>query len=243
MVYLNQIIATEKDAKEKAASSRARAEGMFGKSGLYTGLSRAYTPKEEEGEQLPSESTSVQVKVRQVLQDVKSHLISLFDTVATKDYANCHAKADIVVDGTVLLTGVPATYILFLEKQLAELLAFVKKIPLLDASEVWHYDENQDCYATEPVETLRTKKVLQRFTLAEATKEHPAQVQAYQEDVPTGRWKTIKYSGAFPARELNEIITRIEKVQQAVKFAREEANRAEAKQQRTGEPLLRYIFG
>lgn len=242
-IHLSQVIAIEKDVKEKAAQSRGRAEGLFGKSGLYSGLSRSYTPKEDDGEQLPPESTSVQVKVTQVLADVRSHLSTLFDTTATKDYANCHAKADIEVDGKVLLANVPATYILFLEKQFAELLSFVKKIPTLDASEVWKYDEGQDCYATEPVETLRTKKVLQRFVLAEATKEHPAQVQVYQEDVPTGRWKTIKFSGAIPSREINEMTARIEKVQQAVKFAREEANRSEVKQQSTGEPLLRYVFG
>src|SRR5258708_401786 len=179
VAHLSKIVAVEKDIKEKAASSRARAEGMFGKSGLYSGLSRTYTPKDEEGEQLPPESTSVQVKVKQVLKDVQSDMSTLFDTVATKDYANCHAKADIVVDGVVLLKDVPATYILFLEKQLAELLSFVKKIPTLYASEVWKYDENQDCYATEPVETTRSKKVMQRLIASEATKEHPAQVHLY----------------------------------------------------------------
>jgi hypothetical protein len=30
---------------------------------------------------------------------------------ATKDWANCVAKADVKVDGTVLLEGVPATYL------------------------------------------------------------------------------------------------------------------------------------
>jgi hypothetical protein len=243
MSHLSQIIAVEKDIKEKAASKRAYSEAIFGKSGLYSGLSRTYTPKNEEGEQLPPESTSVQIKIKQVLADVQSHMTTLFDTVATKDFANCHAKADIVVDGTVLLSAVPATYILFLEKQLAELLAFVKRIPTLDASEVWHYDANQDCYATEPVETIRSKKVMQRLIAAEATKEHPAQVHLYQEDVPDGRWKTIKFSGAIQQREVNDIVARIERVQMAVKFAREEANRSEVKAQKTGDPLLHYIFG
>ncbi len=243
MPHLSQIISVEKDFKEKATSTRAKAEAMFGKSGLYSGLVRTYTPKNEEGEQLPPESTSVQIKIKQVLSDVQTHMSTLFDGVATKDFANCHAKADIVVDGTVLLTGVPATYILFLEKQLTELLAFVKRIPTLDASEVWHYDANQDCYATDPVETIRTKKVMQRLIAAEATKEHPAQVHLYQEDVADGRWKTIKFSGAIPASDVNAIAARIEKLQIAVKFAREEANRSEVKLQKTGDPLLHYIFG
>ena len=243
MSHLSQIIAIEKDIKEKAIQARAKAESLFGQSGRYSGLSRNYTPSDDEGEKLPSESTSVQVKSHQIIADVQAALTTLFDTTATKDFANCHAKADVVVDGAVLLKDVPATYILFLEKQLAELVSFVKKIPTLDASEVWHYDTAQDCYATPPVETTRTRKVPRRFVLAEATKEHPAQVQVYQEDVISGRWRTIKFSGAMPASELNAIVARIEKVQHAVKFAREEANRAEVAQQHIGDPLLHFIFG
>ena len=242
-MHLSQVIAVERDVKEKATQSKAQAEAKFGKSGLLSGLSRSYTPKDDDGEQMPPESTAVQVKVGQIIADVQAALTTLFDTVATKDFANCVAKASIVVDGKTLLADVPATYILFLEKQCSELLSFVKKIPTLDASESWHYDAGQDCHRTDPVETMRTKKVFQRLTLAEATDKHPAQVQVYQEDQPVGRWKTIKYSGALPAKDLNAIIERIEKLQQAVKFAREEANRATVTQQRTGEPLLRYIFG
>ena len=243
MPHLSQIIAVEKDIKEKAAQSRSQAEAKFGKASLLSGLSRSYTPKDDEGEQLPPESTAVQMSARHIIADVQAAMITLFDTVATKDFANCTAKASIVVDGKVLIADVPTTYILFLEKQLAELLSFVKKIPTLDASESWHYDEGQDCHRTVPVETMRTKKVFQRLTLAEATDKHPAQVQVYQEDLPVGRWKTVKYSGAMPAKELNEIIERIEKTQRAVKFAREEANRAEVKQQHCGDPVLHYIFG
>lgn len=242
-MHLSQTIAIEKDIKEKAAQSRSLAEAKFNKPALLSGLSRSYTPKDDDGELLPPESTAVQVKATQIVAEVQAALTTLFDTVATKDYANCSAKASITVDGKVLLADVPATYILFLEKQCAELLSFVKKIPTLDASESWQYDASQDCHRTDHVETVRTKKVFQRLTLAEATDKHPAQVQVYQEDQPTGRWKTIKYSGAMPAKQLNEIIERIEKLQRATKFAREEANRAEVKPQHTGEPLLRYIFG
>jgi hypothetical protein len=84
---------------------------------------------------------------------------------------------------------------------------------------------------------------MQRLIAAEATKEHPAQVHLYQEDVADGRWKTIKFSGAIPASEVNVIVARIEKLQIAVKFAREEANRSEVKLQKTGDPLLKYVFG
>src|SRR5216683_1574117 len=135
MSHLAQVIAVEKDTKEKAAQHLTHTRNIFGNRNLFSGLARTYTPKEEDGEQLPPESNRVQHKVASVLKDAQESLVALFDVVATKDYTNCVAKANIVVDGKVLLSDVPATYILFLEKQVAELLAFVKTIPVLDAGE------------------------------------------------------------------------------------------------------------
>lgn len=243
MTHLSQVIAVEKDSKDKAAQRLNTARSIFGNRTLFSGIARSYTPKDEDGEQLPPESTRVQQTVARVLKDIQESLIALFDVVATKDYTNCHARSDIVIDGTALLKAVPATSILFLEKQVAELLGFVKSIPTLDASDEWHYDKNQDAWATPAVETVRSRKVLRNHVLAEANQHHPAQVQVYSEDVPAGRWKTVKYSGAMPAAELNAMIERIEKLQRAIKHAREEANRQEVEPQHIGEPILRYIFG
>ncbi|MBA2680632.1 MAG: hypothetical protein H0U76_19830 [Ktedonobacteraceae bacterium] len=46
-----------------------------------------------------------------------------------------------------------------LEKQLVDLHTFVRKLPVLDPSETWTLDSSADCWATEPVQTLKTKKV------------------------------------------------------------------------------------
>ncbi len=56
---------------------------------------------------------------------------------------------------------------------------------------------------------------------AEATDKHPAQVGVYYEDVAVGFWRTVKFSGALPAKRVGELLERVEKLQQAVKFARE----------------------
>ncbi len=243
MAHLSQVIAVEKDAKEKAAASINAANSIIGNHTLFSGIARSYTPKDEDGEQLPPESTRMRFTVKQVVTLIQESLTTLFDVIATKDWSNCTAQADITVDGKVLLSKVPATYILFLEKQLAELHAFVKKLPTLDAAETWAYDPAQDSFATPPVETVRSKKVMRNHVLAEATDKHPAQVQVYAEDVPAGRWKTIKYSGAIQTSEQNAMLARIEKLQHAVKFAREEANRMTVTEQHVGATVLHYIFG
>lgn len=242
MSHLSQIIAVEKDIKEKAAQALGHAQGQFGNGTLLSGIARTYTPKDEQGEQLPPESTRVRVKVKDELARVKVRLSDLFDVTATKDYTNCTAKADVTVEGKVLLSAVPATYLLFLEKQLGELAAFVKRIPTLDASEEWDYDTAHDCWATPPSETIRTKKDKKSQIAFAGNEHHPPQFIVWDEDVPQGRWKTIKYSGAMTIREQNDISERIERLQRAVKFAREEANRTEAKQQVIGDAILKYIF-
>ena len=242
MTRLNQIVAVEKGIKSRSFQELTDAHHSLQKSSLLSGISRTYRPKDEEGEQLPPESTKVQVKGEETIRQTAEILTKLFDVTATKDWANCSAKADIKVDGTTLVEGVPVSYLLFLEKQLVDLLTFVRKLPVLDAAESWNYDASADCWATDPVQTVRTKKIPRNHVKAEATEKHPAQVEVYYEDVTVGYWKTVKFSGALPAKRINELVERVEKLQQAVKFAREEANNAEVTQQKTGERIFGYLF-
>ncbi|WIG59647.1 MAG: hypothetical protein OJF49_002394 [Ktedonobacterales bacterium] len=243
MARLNQIIAVEKGIKSQSFQELTEAHQALQKPALLSGIARTYRPKDEEGEQLPPESTKVQIKAEDVIRQTTESLTRLFDITATKDWTNCNAKADVVVDGRTLLAQVPATYLLFLEKQLVDLHTFVKKLPVLDAAETWSFDGSADCWATEPVQTLRTKKVPRNHVKAEATDKHPAQVEVYYEDVTVGYWRTVKFSGALPARRINELLARVERLQEAVKFAREEANNIEAAEQKVGEPFFAYLFG
>lgn len=243
MTRLNQIVAVEKGIKSRTFSELTEAHHQLAKNPLLSGISRTYRPKDEEGEQLPPESTRVQVKAERVLETTAEILTKLFDVVATKDWANCTATADVVVDGRTLVKDAPVTYLLFLEKQLVDLHTFVRKLPVLDAAESWEYDASADCYATEPVNTVRTKKIPRNHVKAEATEKHPAQVEVYHEDVVVGYWRTIKFSGALPAKRVNELTERVEKLQHAVKFAREEANNAEITQRKLGEDIFGYLFG
>lgn len=242
MAKLNQIIAIEKSIKSRSFQELTEAHHALQKPALLSGIARTYRPKDEEGEQLPPESTRVQVKADEIIRNTVASLTRLFDVTAVKDSANCVAKADVVVDGKVLLAKVPVAYLLFLEKQLVDLHTFVRKLPVLDAAETWIFDASADCWATEPVQTVKTKKVPRNHVKAEATDKHPAQVEMYYEDVVVGNWKTIKFSGALPAKRINELLERVEKLQQAVKFAREEANNAEVADMKVGDAVFGYLF-
>jgi len=243
MTKLNQIIAVEKGVKSKSFQELTEAHHTVQKAALLSGISRTYQPKDEEGEQLPPESTRVQIKAEEVLRQTAATLTRLFDVTATKDWANCVAKADVTVDGRTLVKDVPVSYLLFLEKQLTDLHTFVKKLPILDAAESWAHDPSSDSWKTEPVRTVKTKKVPRNHVKAEATEKHPAQVEVYYEDIPVGYWTTVKFSGSLPARRVNELLERVEALQNAVKFAREEANGTSVTDQHVGEAVFGYLFG
>jgi hypothetical protein len=240
---LNQINALVKGTKAQTLRTFTDLHRTVGKAPLLSGISRTYQPRDDEGERLPSESTRVQVTVDSVLPQVSVALGRLFDLQLTQDATNCVARADVVVDGATILADAPVTYLLFLEKQLTDLRTFVDGLPTLDAAERWEFSDGFGCYASEPAETVRTKKVPRNHVRAEATAHHPAQVDVYMEDVPQGTWTTVKLSGAMPADRVRQLRTRIAALIDAVKIAREAANTITVEDRKAGEQVFGYLFG
>lgn len=243
MPKLNQILAIEKGIKTRVYAEFTELHQATQKPALMNGFHKSYQPRDEQGETYPSEAQKVQYQAAEVLDRVAVSLAELFDITATKDWTNCTARADVVLDGRVLLKDVPATYLLFLEKQLHDLHAFVSKMAELDPGSDWSVDPGTGLYKTDTTLTQRTKKVQRPITLYEATKEHPAQAQLITEDVIAGAWATIKYSGAIAAPRKKQLLGRIEKLSNAVKFAREQANAAEATDKKLGKEVFDFLFG
>ncbi len=242
MPTLNQLLAVEKGVKTKVYARITELHKATQKPALMNGFEKNYQCKDEDGEFYPPESQKVQYGHAEVSELVVEALVELFDVTATKDFANCHVKADVVVDGQVLLHDAPATYLLFLEKQLSDLHTFFQKMSELDPSSDWNLDVSTELYKTDPMQTQRTKKIQRPIVLYDATEHHPAQTQLITEDVVVGHWTTIKTSGAIPRPKKKAMLSRIEKLSAAVKYAREQANSAEVEQHKVGRTLLGYLF-
>ncbi len=239
---LNQIIAVVAGKKSKATATLTEIYHKIQKTALFDGISRVYQPRDEEGEKLPAEAKPIQVKVGDLINEAIISLIDMYDIVATQDYANCTAKADVVVRGKTVLQQVPVTHLLFLEKQLVDVTTFISKLPVLDPAEEWRYDSAVDQYVTKPSESARTKKIPKAFVKYEATKEHPAQVETFNEDVLVGYWRTIKMSGAIPAKQKNTMLEKARLLHEAVVKAREEANSIPAPDIHIGKAVFDYIL-
>ncbi|QBZ72752.1 hypothetical protein PP304_gp198 [Gordonia phage Phendrix] len=242
MTLLNQLVAIEKGLKSKTERRKTDVYHVIQKSPLWSGISRTYKPKDDDGDKLPSERTLVQKDAHTVIGEMNDALVRLFDVVLTKEVGNTEAKADVKVGTEVIASGVPVTYLLFLEKQLEDLATFVSKLPKLDPAMKWTYDDNTGVYATDVTETTRTKKVPRNHVLAEATDKHPAQVQLFHEDVVVGYWSTIQFSGALPADTVKKYADRVEQLREAVKFAREEANMHQIEDKHVGEKIVDFVF-
>ncbi len=229
-------------AGKKARAQKLLTEAHHGwNTAAISGMTRTYAPKDEEGDKLPPESKLVHLRVTDRIAEVIAKLIEYYDIVVTQETGNTAAKGPLIIDGETVMM-LPVTAILFLERQLVDLHAFVKQLPTLPADREWHWDDNKNCYATAPVQTVKTNKVPDALVLYPATKEHPAQTQAFNRDVAVGEYTTVHLSSAVPEADKAAMLTRVEKLQDDAKVAREIANSDDAEEQTVGKVILDYVF-
>lgn len=239
---LNQLLAILKGVKSKSSKGKTELYQLIQKEALFQGLSRTYRPRDEEGFVYPPESQKVVKKANDILAGFEDYCTELWDLAATQDKTNAKAKASVVVDGVTILEDVPVTFLLFLEKQLTDVLTFVQSLPKISFDKDWHRDANRGYYATAPKETVKTKKITEFVVAYEATEHHPAQVKEVTKDIVEGVWSLTEFSGGLPSLRIAEISRKVEKLQQAVVKAREAANATEVEPIKVGEILFKYIL-
>lgn len=241
MSKLCQIVALSSGKKSASESKMKTAYQTFQKKHLFDGLERNYRPRVEDGEILPSESTKINAKVKSTIESVKTAWTNMFDVVLTQDTGNQVAKANVVVDGEVILENVPITTLIFLEKQLVDIMTMISEIPTVSTTETW--DKNEDIFISKIITTNRTKKVQKPIVLYHATDKHPAQTQLISEDETVGYWDTKKISGAITETEKNTYLNNAQAIKDAVIKAREQANSIEVVDLNEGHKVFNYIFG
>lgn len=240
-----QVLKVESAAKANGESVLSKAHQVFKKPALMEGFNKTYQPLQESDDgstSLPSEGAVLQLRVPEILETVQAALSEMLDVVATKEHGNTKAAADVVVDDVVMFEKVPVTLLLSWEKQLPNLKTFIANLPVLDPSETWVWDDANNCYSTPPKLTTRVIKEPTAFEKAKATEQHPAQVEVIHVDRRVGTWTAVKRSSALDAKLVAEMTLRVNKLIDAVKVAREEANETRVEDVRVGKKFLGYIF-
>lgn len=239
---LNQVVAIEKDLKIRVFARLSEIYKLFQKPGNFGGFVKTYRKKDDESEDFPQEKQVIQANAGTLLDEIAQQMTELFDVTAAKDWSNCNARADVRIDEKVLIKDAPATFILFIEKQLRDLKAEVEKVPVLDAAEEWAFDAAGQVHRTSPSATHKTKKEPRVITKFQPTEQHPGQADVVYEDRVVGYWDTTKMSSALPIARKRQLLQRIEVLSNAAKSAREEANEAEAPAREVGKAIFSYVF-
>lgn len=185
--------------------------------------------------------------VQEKLKYTAGHIIRYLDAVLQKEATNQIATANLVVDGITIGTSLPATFLLGLESKLKKIRDDVyANIPTLQPGIKWVKDESMgdDIWKREsPEEKFRTKKTFKNHIKAEATKEHPAQVELYTEDIKIARIVTDTWCGMISPAQKSAVLTRIDKLIRAVKKARQQANSIDVAEMSIGSEIFNYING
>lgn len=240
---LNQLLPREMSVKTKVNRAKSDLYHQAQKPGLFNGFLKRYTPKNEEGEKFPDEKQKVQVTAKTIVEEEFQNFQELLDVESAKDASNCNAKADIIVDGKVVATGVPATNLLLLSKELDNMYTLFDTIPVLSEDETWTVDATSGLAKSEPTQTGKTKKVQKALVLYQATDKHPAQCQLITEDEIVGSWETVKVSGAMLVDEKKALLKRVSKLSEAVRSALEQANMVEAVEPNVGSAIVKFLQG
>lgn len=239
---LHQLLPIIQKVKDETKKVKTAIYQSIQKKDNFEGLARTYSPVNDDGYVYPSEGKPVVTLTKVALNQFAEAQIELFDTCYAQDRANQEAKADIIVEGKVILADVPITHLLFLEKQIDDIKTFLEKIPTLDATEEWVFNNSLCCYESVPKKTAKTKKITKPVVFYEATVNHPAQVKEVSEDIVEGTWTTIKRSGAYSYQSVVELRTKVIALEKAILEARERANQIDVKVEKTSSKLLNYLF-
>lgn len=241
MTKLHQLLAVAQGTKQRAQTALTKFYHQAQKPEPFSGIVRYYTPKDDEGEQLPPEGTRVQLNAQALLADLKQQLAPMYKVVGDIDNTNTVATADIIINGRVVLAEVPVATLLWLEKQLADMRTVFQTVPLLNPEYVWTLDDATGNWTTPEQLTSRSKKIPRNHVKAKATDKHPEQVEVYFEDVIVGTWSKRGLSGAMRATDVRTYQERLETLRDAVKDARERANSVDV-ETFDATPVLDYLF-
>lgn len=245
MTKLHEILAIEA-TKEKAAKRLIKeSQHTFGKESLFKGQTRRLEMFQDEDKHLETtEHQELETTVDENLQYLLGPVSDWLDVVLTKEGGNQSAVADLKIGDNVLIKNAPATFLLGLEKKLTEIREVYNAIPTLAPGIKWVIDthERDGVYVSnDDTITFKTHKDVEFRTVAEATKEHPAQVAQVAKDSNIGKYVTSMKSGMMTPAEKAKRISKIDQLLVETKKARMRANNVNIDHQKICSTLFDYI--
>jgi hypothetical protein len=246
MAKLHELLAAESTVKTQADKCRSDLLNTFEKKRhLFGEKVVTFLPNTDGAPAVTEEQSDLQTTVKTELKWIGDIWSKALDAAFQIAHSNMGARADVVLDdGTVLLSAVPATALLELEKRAGEIHGLVSAIPTLDPAKGFKEDPDRGVgvYRARDDNRVRTKKITRPMVKYEATKEHPAQVDLVQEDVAIGTIRAQEWSGLITPGDKADMLARAEELRRALKTARSRANEAPAATETVGAKVFGFVF-
>jgi len=246
MGKLHQLLAVESDLNSAYQNVLNETQTVFEKkANLFFGAVKSLRMFDENDKtKYTNEHQQLATTVPKRLAYTKDFITNYLDALLQKESTNQLAKADLVVNGIEIAKDVPATFLLGLEKRLTAIRAVYKVIPTLTQGTAWEVDESMGSDAYKAIHTdkkFKTKKGFMHKVLYEATKEHPAQIEKWEEVENVGEYSIDTWCGMISSADKADILKRIDNLIIAVKKARQSANSCDVVKATIGSKIMNYI--
>lgn len=247
MGKLHENLAVEKSLESTAKKLILESIKTMSKENLFLGSIKKFEMFDSDKDYLnTSDTVNLESTVDENIDYVMPHLASWYDGVLQKDLTNQLAVADILMpDGTVLATGLPATFLLGLEAKLTALRELYVRIPTLAPGIPWVKDETNAkpgvFITSQPAKSFKTEKDLDFRIVVEPTEFHPAQIKEVQRTVNIGHYEITKTCGMLTPVEKARRIDNLDTLAMAVRKARMRANGTKLVVDKVGMVLLDFI--
>lgn len=244
---LHELLAVESNLANTAKAMMEEVKTTFAKKPEhFKGIVRAvkFFDEARSGENVTEEKAMVDTVTDRLSYALKS-LARYYDALLQKEATNQDAKADLEVAGVPILKDAPATFLLGLETRLVALRPVLEAIPTLDPNIKWEEaaDLDVDAWRSPVSATFKTEKQVKSKTLYDATKEHPAQIEKWYEDIPIAKVETTLTASMWTVARKAAILERLDTLLVAVKKARQRANSVEVKKVEAGKAMMEYLLG
>ena len=192
-----------------------------------------------------AESKEIVETVPSKLQYAAKTLAKYWNAVAQKERTNQDARADIVVEGKVLVADMPATFLLGMETRLKKLRAILEAAPTHHPGIKWveDLDKGKDIFRSEtPQATKREEKDFEFRVLYDATEQHPAQIEKWNTNKAVGTYFTNFWTSTISPAQKSVLLSRCDTLIRAVKKARMRANKTPIVKVSPAQQMINFVL-
>lgn len=245
MGAIHELLAVEKDAEKETGTAINELVELFKKTPMFLKAHKSLKMYDDNvAPDFPEEFKEMSAKVLECLDRFKQVSGNYYDIIYQKGKSNQSAKADVIIDGVIIIKNVPVSVLLDLESKLSKARQVYESIPVLPAGNEWEKDESLGDGIYKLVhdeKTSKTEKTFKHKVLCEPTPHHPAQIEKWQETIVIGIYTKKIWCSMISASDKAKLLQKFDQLLIAIKKARQRANQTEADTSTIGDRIFNFI--